>query len=211
MESLIPVVNKLQDVFGAIGQQTIDLPQIVVVGSQSAGKSSVLESIVGRDFLPRGTGIVTRRPLVLQMYSLDAVVGEGPEVAASIAKGEEWGEFLHLPGQRFYDFSEIRAEIQRETERLTGRNKGISNKSINLKIFSPHVLNLTLVDLPGITKIPTGDQPEDVEEQIRSMCYEFISNPNAIILAVTAANSDLANSDGLKMARSVGASSSWTF
>ena len=64
-------------------------------------------------------------------------------------RGEEWGEFLHLPGQRFYDFAEINAEIVRETDRVTGRNKGISNKSINLKIFSPHVLNLTLVDLPG--------------------------------------------------------------
>lgn len=91
----------------------------------------------------------------------------------------------------------------RETDRVTGRNKGISNKTINLKIFSPYVLNLTLVDLPGVTKVPTGDQPEDVEEQIRNMCFEFTSNPNAIILAVTAANQDLANSDGLKMARSV--------
>ena len=66
-------------------------------------------------------------------------------------RGEEWGEFLHLPGQRFYDFAEINAEIARETDRVTGRNKGISNKTINLKLFSPYVLNLTLVDLPGIT------------------------------------------------------------
>lgn len=110
---------------------------------------------------------------------------------------------MHLPGQRFYDFNEIREEISRETERISGRNKGISNKSINLKIYSPHVLNLTLVDLPGITKVPTGDQPEDIEEQIRNMCLEFISNPNAVILAVSAANSDLVNSDGLKMARAV--------
>ena len=118
-------------------------------------------------------------------------------------RGEEWGEFLHLPNKRFYDFNEIRKEIERETDRVTGKNKGISNQTINLKIYSPYVLNLTLVDLPGITKVPTGDQPEDVEEQIRSMCYEFISNPNAIILAVTAANQDLVNSDGLKMARGV--------
>lgn len=69
MEDLIPIVNKLQDVFSAIGQTPIDLPQIVVIGSQSSGKSSVLENVVGRDFLPRGTGIVTRRPLILQLYN----------------------------------------------------------------------------------------------------------------------------------------------
>jgi GTPase SAR1 family protein len=207
MEQLIPVINKLQDVFGAIGQQTIDLPQITVVGSQSAGKSSVLEALVGRDFLPRSAGICTRRPLVLQLYSLtvdadgEGADGEGGGAAEADPAGEEWGEFLHIPNKRFYDFNEIRKEIERETDRMTGKNKGISNVSINLKIYSPYVLNLTLVDLPGITKVPTGDQPEDVEEQIRSMCYEFISNPNAIILAVTAANQDLVNSDGLKMAR----------
>ena len=158
MISLIPVVNKLQDVFGAIGQPSIGLPQLTVVGSQSAGKSSVLENIVGRDFLPRGTGICTRRPLVLQLYC----IGNNNEPVARTPKsddvtdkennanrsepnaGEEWGEFLHLPGQRFYDFNQIREEIARETERVSGRNKGISIKSINLKIFSPYVLNLTL-------------------------------------------------------------------
>uniref|UniRef100_A0A7S0XCP8 Dynamin GTPase n=1 Tax=Chromulina nebulosa TaxID=96789 RepID=A0A7S0XCP8_9STRA len=195
MDQLIPIVNKLQDVFGAIGHHGIDLPQIVVVGSQSSGKSSVLESLVGQDFLPRGAGICTRRPLVLQLYTTH----RGNESNDK----SEWGEFFHLPGQKFYDFNEIRNEIQRETDRVTGKNKGISNKTINLKVFSPHVLNLTLVDLPGITKVPTGDQPEDVEDQIRAMCYEFITNPNAIILAVSAANQDLVNSEGLKMARQV--------
>lgn len=199
MEQLIPLVNKLQDAFSAVGLHFIDLPQIIVVGSQSSGKSSVLESLVGRDFLPRGTGIVTRRPLVLQLYNIPLIrLADGQE-----SVGEEYGEFLHLPGKKFTDFSEIRTEIIRETDRLTGKNKGISNKTINLRIYSPHVLNLTLVDLPGITRVPTGDQPEDVEEQIRKMCLDFIVNPNAIILAVSAANQDLANSDGIKLARSV--------
>lgn len=62
-------------------------------------------------------------------------------------KGLEWGEFLHLPGQKFFDFNEIRQEIERETDRETGSNKGISPKPINLKIYSPHVLNLTLVEI----------------------------------------------------------------
>ena len=70
MEQLIPIASKLQDVLGALGQTTsLDLPQIVVVGGQSSGKSSVLESLVGRSFLPRGTGIVTRCPLILQLFN----------------------------------------------------------------------------------------------------------------------------------------------
>lgn len=63
--SILYLVNKLQDAFATVGvHNPVDLPQIAVIGSQSSGKSSVLENIVGRDFLPRGTGIVTRRPLV---------------------------------------------------------------------------------------------------------------------------------------------------
>ncbi|KAG8932943.1 vacuolar protein sorting-associated protein 1 [Tulasnella sp. 419] len=194
---IVQIVNKLQDVFTAVGTTAsqIDLPQICVLGSQSSGKSSVLENIVGRDFLPRGTGIVTRRPLVLQLINR-------PATKADEGK-EEWGEFLHIPGQKFYDFSKIRDEIVRDTEAKTGKNAGISPLPINLRIFSPKVVTLTLVDLPGLTKVPVGDQPRDIERQIRDMLLKYISKPNAVILAVTAANTDLANSDGLKMAREV--------
>lgn len=119
------------------------------------------------------------------------------------ANTSEWGEFLHIPGQKFYDFGKIRDEIVKETESKTGRNGGISPAPINLRIYSPNVLTLTLVDLPGLTKVPVGDQPRDIERQIREMVLKQISKPNAIILAVTAANTDLANSDGLKLAREV--------
>ena len=115
----------------------------------------------------------------------------------------------------------------RDTEKMTGKNageldchmalrserifsykyllriSGISPNPINLRIFSPNVLTLTLVDLPGLTKVPVGDQPRDIERQIKDMLIKYISKPNAIILAVTAANTDLANSDGLKLARDV--------
>ncbi|KAF1847848.1 V-type ATPase [Cucurbitaria berberidis CBS 394.84] len=205
---LITLVNKLQDVFTTVGvQNPIDLPQIAVVGSQSSGKSSVLENIVGRDFLPRGTGIVTRRPLILQLINRAAGTqtnGVSDEVKADGQNNaDEWGEFLHIPGQKFHDFQKIREEIVRETESKTGRNAGISPAPINLRIYSPNVLTLTLVDLPGLTKVPVGDQPRDIERQIREMVLKQISKSNAIILAVTAANTDLANSDGLKLAREV--------
>ena len=190
MEQLIPIASKLQDVLGALGQTTnLDLPQIVVVGGQSSGKSSVLESLVGRSFLPRGTGIVTRRPLILQLYNTSESYEGAKENTASAqapAEGEEWGEFLHIPDTKFTDFRQIRKEIIAETDRLTGRNRGIDSTPIHLKVFSPGVLALTLVDLPGIAKVPVGDQPADIERQIHNMCLEYVSNPNAIILAVTA-------------------------
>ncbi|KAL3450466.1 vacuolar ATP synthase catalytic subunit A [Aspergillus insuetus] len=208
--SLISLVNKLQDVFSTVGvQNPIDLPQIAVVGSQSSGKSSVLENIVGRDFLPRGSGIVTRRPLILQLINkpssnqANGTKEDKLETTDKEANLDEYGEFLHIPGQKFYDFNKIREEIVRETDAKVGRNAGISAAPINLRIYSPNVLTLTLVDLPGLTKVPVGDQPKDIEKQIRDMVLKYISKPNAIVLAVTAANQDLANSDGLKLAREV--------
>ncbi|XP_059538523.1 dynamin-1-like protein isoform X13 [Myotis daubentonii] len=216
MEALIPVINKLQDVFNTVGADIIQLPQIVVVGTQSSGKSSVLESLVGRDLLPRGTGIVTRRPLILQLVHVSPedqrkTSGEENDPATwknsrHLSKGveaEEWGKFLHTKNKLYTDFDEIRQEIENETERISGNNKGVSPEPIHLKIFSPNVVNLTLVDLPGMTKVPVGDQPKDIELQIRELILRFISNPNSIILAVTAANTDMATSEALKISREV--------
>ncbi|KAK8351924.1 hypothetical protein V6Z12_A05G064500 [Gossypium hirsutum] len=192
--SLIPVINKLHDILASSGTELSDIsvPQVAVVGSQSSGKSSVLEALVGRDFLPRGCDICTRRPLVLMLEN------HSPN---SDDDRIEWGEFRHLPGRRFYDFSQIRREIQAETEREAGCNKGVSEKQIRLKISSPNVLNMTLIDLPGITKVPVGDQPSDIEARIRRMIMAHINNENCIILAVSPANSDLATSDALQIAK----------
>ncbi|CAL8318486.1 unnamed protein product [Lota lota] len=201
MDALIPVINKLQDVFNTVGADIIQLPQIAVVGTQSSGKSSVLESLVGRDLLPRGTGVVTRRPLILQLVHVDP--GDAKKCDENGVEGEDWGKFLHTKNKIFTDFEEIRQEIENETDRVSGSNKGISDDPIHLKIFSPHVVNLTLVDLPGITKVPVGDQPQDIEVQIRELILKHISNPNCIILAVTAANTDMATSEALKVAREV--------
>nr|XP_020474864.1 dynamin-1-like protein isoform X2 [Monopterus albus] len=201
MEALIPVINKLQDVFNTVGADIIQLPQIAVVGTQSSGKSSVLESLVGRDLLPRGTGIVTRRPLILQLVYVDPADARTKDDSGRDCEG--WGKFLHTKNKIYTDFDEIRQEIENETERVSGNNKGISDEPIHLRIFSPHIVNLTLVDLPGITKVPVGDQPKDIELQIRALILKYISNPNCIILAVTAANTDMATSEALKVAREV--------
>nr|KAF6373463.1 dynamin 1 like [Pipistrellus kuhlii] len=174
MEALIPVINKLQDVFNTVGADIIQLPQIVVVGTQSSGKSSVLESLVGRDLLPRGTGIVTRRPLILQLVHVSPEDQRKTTGEENGVEAEEWGKFLHTKNKLYTDFDEIRQEIENETERISGNNK-----------------------------VPVGDQPKDIELQIRELILRFISNPNSIILAVTAANTDMATSEALKISREV--------
>eukprot|EP00252_Welwitschia_mirabilis_P010361 TRINITY_DN2358_c0_g1_i2.p1 TRINITY_DN2358_c0_g1~~TRINITY_DN2358_c0_g1_i2.p1 ORF type:complete len:147 (+),score=20.59 TRINITY_DN2358_c0_g1_i2:86-526(+) len=134
MENLITLINKIQRACTALGDHGEEsalptlwdaLPSIAVVGGQSSGKSSVLESIVGRDFLPRGSGIVTRRPLVLQLHKTP----EGTR---------EYAEFMHVPKKRFTDFAMVRKEIQDETDRMTGRSKAVSGVPIHLSIFSPN-------------------------------------------------------------------------
>ncbi|XP_053973506.1 dynamin-1-like protein isoform X1 [Hylaeus volcanicus] len=203
MEALIPVINKLQDVFNTVGSDAIQLPQIVVLGTQSSGKSSVIESLVGRSFLPRGTGIVTRRPLVLQLVYTPKDEREHRNAENGTLDLNEWATFLHAKSRIYTNFDEIRKEIESETERMAGTNKGICPEPINLKIYSTSVVNLTLIDLPGITKVPVGDQPEDIESQIRQLVLKYICNPNSIILAVVTANTDMATSESLKLSKDV--------
>ncbi|XP_063900299.1 dynamin-1-like isoform X2 [Zophobas morio] len=167
MDDLIPVVNKLQDAFSTLGRLCpLDLPQIAVVGSQSSGKSSVLESFVGRDFLPRGGESSWISMRFEKKLKLKWIVAQG--------------SWFTLEGE-----------------------KGVSSVPINLKIYSSHVLNLTLVDLPGLTKVAVKGQPTAIEKLIRDMIMEYIVRPNCLILAISPANSDLANSDALQLAREV--------
>ncbi|KAJ9563417.1 hypothetical protein OSB04_008577 [Centaurea solstitialis] len=206
METLINLVNKLQKACTALGDFGEEsslptlwdaLPSIAVVGGQSSGKSSVLESIVGKDFLPRGSGIVTRRPLVLQLHRID--------------EGREYAEFAHLPRKKFTDFDAVRKEIADETDRETGRNKLISSVPIYLSIHSPNVVNLTLIDLPGLTKVAIAGQLDSVVQDIENMVRSYIEKPNCIILAVSPANQDLATSDAIKIAREVDPKGERTF
>ncbi|CAF3834132.1 unnamed protein product [Rotaria magnacalcarata] len=188
MELLIPMINQLQHIFTAANAKlTLTLPQIAVVGSQSAGKSSVLENIVGRDFLPRGGNMVTKRPLVLQLINL---------------QGQEYAVFGHKPQQRFVNYVDVRAEIENDTKSVVRDDMGVSNIPINLTIYSPHVVNLTLVDLPGMVKVPSQGQPPDIVKKIDDIIINYISNENCLILAVTPANIDIVTSDALVMARS---------
>ncbi|KAJ1460466.1 P-loop containing nucleoside triphosphate hydrolase protein [Pelagophyceae sp. CCMP2097] len=168
----------------------IELPQIVVLGSQSSGKSSVIESLVGLSFLPRGTGIVTRVPLLLHLRDRGC-------------EGDDYAVFAHEPDVEYRDFDAVRDEIVARTEVLAGKTKGVADKPIVLRVHAAGAPALTLVDLPGVTKVPVLGQPEDIEQRIRNLCMTYANNSRAILLCVTPANCDVANSDALRLAREV--------
>jgi GTP-binding protein EngB required for normal cell division len=192
LRRLISVVDDLRDV-GL--QKYINLPRIVVVGTQSGGKSSVLESIVGLDFLPRGDGVVTRRPLELRLVHV-------PESDSSRV-ADAWAVFGALPDKIFTDFDEVRNEINRQTDLVAGKNKGIIDDPIVLNVYSITCPDLTVIDLPGVTRVPLkgSDQSEDIEKVTKDMAMRYITDPRTIILAVLPANQDMSTSDALQMAR----------
>lgn len=198
MDRLIQMMNEIQRALVDVKLQcTINLPRIAVIGSQSSGKSSVLESIVGEDFLPRGTGIVTRCPLVLKLIHNK--------------EGKKYALFDHLDQTIIEDFEEVRNEIIQRTTELAGSETRIVNKPISLTINSPEVPNLTLIDLPGFTKVNMDDQSGDISKEIEDLVMEYIQEENTIILAISPANADIATSDALLYAKKVDPNRDRTF
>ncbi|KAH9972843.1 P-loop containing nucleoside triphosphate hydrolase protein [Lactifluus volemus] len=170
----------------------LKLPSIVVIGSQSSGKSSVLETIVGHEFLPKGNNMVTRRPIELTLIHTSASAGAQPA---------EYGEFPSLGLGKITDFSQIQKTLT-DLNLAVPASEAVSDEPIDLRIYSPNVPDLTLIDLPGYVQISSLDQPETMKEKISALCERYIREPN-IVLAVCAADVDLANSPALRASRKV--------
>jgi GTP-binding protein EngB required for normal cell division len=161
-----------------------------VLGAQSSGKSSVLENIVGLDFLPRNAGLCTRRPLEMRLRHLHDTA-------------QPWAIFEEVKGKKFTDFNEVRKTIEELTDKVAGANNNIVDKPIVVSIYSHTCPDLTLIDLPGITRIPLqgSDQSMDIEKITKEMCLRYVDDVRTIILCVIPANADITTSDALQMAR----------
>lgn len=186
-KKLVNLVDKLRDV-GL--NDLISMPRIAVLGSQSSGKSSLLEAIVGLNFLPRGSGVVTRRPLELRLIR-----------TMNLQDGKPYGTFKGEEDKRYHDFNDIRKRIEELTEELCGAKKNIVDDPIVLKVYSNNCPDLTLIDLPGITRIPIGDQPKDIERITKDMVTRYCRDERTIILCVIPANADMSTSEALQLAQ----------
>ncbi|KAK3940735.1 dynamin family protein [Diplogelasinospora grovesii] len=180
---------EIRNILQRVGQSsTLTLPSIVVIGSQSSGKSSVLEAIVGHEFLPKGSNMVTRRPIELTLINT-------PE------SNVEYGEFPDLGLPKVTDFSMIQKTLT-ELNLAVPDSQCVSDDPIHLRIYSPNVPDLSLIDLPGYIQVVGHNQPQELKQKISELCDKYIQPPN-VILAISAADVDLANSAALRASRRV--------
>ncbi|KAI4135357.1 MAG: hypothetical protein LQ341_005889, partial [Variospora aurantia] len=180
---------EIRSMLQMIGQSNaLVLPSIVVIGSQSSGKSSVLEAIVGHEFLPKGSNMITRRPIELTLVNT-------PDATA------EYGEFPALGLGKITDFSHIQKTLT-DLNLAVPAAECVSDDPIQLSIYSPNVPDLSLIDLPGYIQVSGLDQPSELKQKIADLCDKYIQPPN-VILAISAADVDLANSTALRASRRV--------
>eukprot|EP00835_Amoeboradix_gromovi_P001084 NODE_43_length_28809_cov_0.237200.p3 type:complete len:781 gc:universal NODE_43_length_28809_cov_0.237200:25502-23160(-) len=186
IKKLLHVQTLLEDLSDAGLVTDIQLPSIVVIGSQSCGKTSVLEAIIGHEFLPKGSNLVTKRPLELTLVN-------DPDVYAVFDDMKDLGKIT--------SFTQVSKTVK-------ALNNSISieeiehAKPIKLTIYSPFVPDLRLIDLPGYIRVVSADQPASLKNGIEALCEQYVQHPN-IILAISAADVDLANSDALRVSKQV--------
>ncbi|XP_077149961.1 interferon-induced GTP-binding protein Mx-like isoform X2 [Ranitomeya variabilis] len=189
-EKIRPCIDLIDSLRSFGVEKDLALPAIAVIGDQSSGKSSVLEALSGVT-LPRGTGIVTRCPLELKLKK-------------SATNSPWFGRIIYRNTKtKIQGPSAVEAEVRRAQDIVAGSGNGISEDLITLEIISPNVPDLTLIDLPGITRIALPNQPQDIGRQIKQIIRNYITKQETINLAVVPCNVDIATTEVLEMAREV--------
>ncbi|CAM4811195.1 unnamed protein product [Rotaria magnacalcarata] len=182
---LLAVVDEMREM---LHHEKIALPQIVVVGDQSVGKSSVLEGLSSIQ-LPRAQHICTRCPLELCMKNTTS-----NEYATIRCKGIE--------EMKITDFSTIASKVIACTIKLTGNQHDVSALPIYLTVYKKSIQeDLTLIDLPGITRNPVGGQSKDIYEKTVKLIMRYIEPPTAIILHVIPSSVDFTTSESIKISK----------
>ncbi|CAN6719853.1 unnamed protein product [Malus baccata var. baccata] len=166
-------------------EEGIPLSTIVVVGDQSSGKSSVLESLAGIS-LPRGQGICTRVPLIMRFQ-------HSPQPELSLECNSKVDRT---------DENNISDDIVKATNSIAGGGTtGISNTPLTLLVKKNGAPDLTMVDLPGITRVPIQGQPKNIYDQIKDMIMQYIKPEET--LNVLSASVDFATCESIRMSQSV--------
>ncbi|RYC63859.1 hypothetical protein CHU98_g2351 [Xylaria longipes] len=168
--------------------EIVNLPQIIVVGDQSSGKSSVLEAISGVRFPTKGD-VCTR-------FATELVIRCAPETKIDVRVDAAASGPSHQFSRTIFNqdtLPKIISEATKQMGILKGSKKGSSRDVLRVEVTGPHVPSLTLVDLPGFFHSETEDQTREDKKIVRQLAKSYMEQPKSIILAVVSANHNLAN------------------
>jgi dynamin 1-like protein len=223
---ILEVADNINSIFSETtlvdSKPELTLPKLAVVGTQSSGKSSVLNSIMSMDILPTGQNMVTRTPLDIRLHKLEKGNNEGwvefgtysdmgsiESINGSSDSNDSNGSFwetnikipIQIPTPTDSEIKQIRDFISKKTDEIAGTGMDISTTPIILNIYSPYVPNLSLTDLPGLTMVACTDkgQPADIKDKIEHLVSTYIKQPRTIIIAVMQSRSDLETDIGLAL------------
>ena len=196
---LLDTIDSLREL--QVGE-IISLPQIVVVGDQSSGKSSVLEAI-SRVHFPVDGELCTR-------FATELVLRRATEPRVDVRiqyanRAANPGGGLQQPFQKSaFDndaLPEIIAEAKERMDIRKGGKKGFSKDILRVEISGPGVYPVTLVDLPGFFHSETAEQSPEDKETVDRLAESYMKQEKSVILAVVAANNNLANQVVVEKAR----------
>ena len=199
-------ILKIATIFNTLfdGKYGINLPRLIVVGAQSSGKSSLLNTLMKLNILSTGGEIVTRVPSIINMVNTDDknCIIEFYGKNGELLKSFELDPYNPNPNIE----TQVREYTMELTKNYAGDNKNIVDNPINIKLFSPLVPNLELLDLPGLTTVAltAKGQPQDICKQIENMLTKYISDDKSIVMSVIPCNRDPEIDAGLSLIKKIG-------
>lgn len=199
-------ILKIATMFNTLfdGKYGINLPRLIVVGAQSSGKSSLLNTLMKLNILSTGGEIVTRVPSIINMINIDSkqCVIEFYGKNGELLKSFELDPYNPNPSIE----TQVREYTIELTKQYAGDNKNVVDNPINIKLFSPLVPNLELLDLPGLTTLAltAKGQPQDICQQIEKMLTKYIKDEKSIVMSVIPCNRDPEIDAGLSLIKKLG-------
>lgn len=181
----IEKLKQIQDKLKCINH-SINLPRIVCIGTQSSGKSSVLEKLIQRDILPKGKDITTRCPIEI-----------------NTRRSDKDYEYVMVKDKIIKGFGKVKQHIVKAMSENCGEGVAISHKKVTVDVYLHNCIEISLIDLPGLTKIPLEGQPLDIETQLEKITIDCIKEENTIIMAIVPANIDITTAEVLKLCKRV--------